>query len=177
MLRTFLLCGVPLTLIVGNVIADDPHQNNQGANANEVHKKKIEGREPYLHLAYAVRTQIEMTACEEGNIQQLQEIYDMMRKLDPNNTGRIDPNALKAGANQIRRERVQRVFQELDVNRNGKITREEARGLVKEHFDRIDKNKDGFITLDELLAAAKEQCEQNATHSQATDHQRNEERR
>jgi Ca2+-binding EF-hand superfamily protein len=177
MFRVCCLCAVPLALFVGNTLAHGQDKNNQDPTVPKVHEKKIERHEPYLHLAHAVRTQIEMTACGEGNIQQLQEICDIMRKLDPNNTGRIDPNALQTQADQIRNERVQRVFHGLDVDRNGKISRQQARGLIKEHFDRIDKNKDGFITLDELQAAAKEHCEQKAANSQATDHQRNEERR
>ncbi len=42
------------------------------------------------------------------------------------------------------------VFKTLDVNKDGKISKEEAKGPIKTHFDKIDVNGDGFIIKDEL---------------------------
>jgi Ca2+-binding EF-hand superfamily protein len=110
-------------------------------------------------LSDEVRTMIEMTDCEEGCAEDLQKIYDMLRKLDTGKNGKIDPQALKTEADNILKERVKEVFNRLDTNKDGKISKEEARGLIKEHFDKIDTNKDGFIDFDELLKAAKERRE------------------
>jgi len=113
-------------------------------------------------LSDAVRTLIEMTDCTEGCTADLQTIYDMLRKLDTGNNGKIDAKALKAAADRILEERVREAFNRLDANQDGKISKEEARGLIREHFDQIDSNKDGFISFDELTKAAKERREHKA---------------
>jgi Ca2+-binding EF-hand superfamily protein len=80
----------------------------------------------------------------------------MLRKLDTGKNGKIDPAALKAEREQIVAERVKKIFDRLDTNRDGKITKDEAKGLIKEHFNQIDRNGDGVITYEELLQAAQE---------------------
>ncbi len=37
-----------------------------------------------------------------------------------------------------------------DVNRDGKLSRTEAAGIVLPHFEKLDTNQDGFLVLDEL---------------------------
>jgi Ca2+-binding EF-hand superfamily protein len=112
--------------------------------------------QPDQRLSDAVKTLIEMTDCEEGCVLEVQRIYDMLRKLDTGKNGKIDPAALKAERERIVAERVKTIFDRLDANRDGKITKDEAKGLVKEHFDQIDRNRDGVITYEELLQAAQE---------------------
>jgi Ca2+-binding EF-hand superfamily protein len=41
----------------------------------------------------------------------------------------------------------------MDINKDGKISKEEAKGMVAENFERIDANKDGFIDKEELTKA------------------------
>ena len=65
-----------------------------------------------------------------------------------------DPEKCRAEMQANRDER----FRQADVNKDGKLTREEAqKGLpwVARRFDEIDTNKDGVITKQELDAAAK----------------------
>lgn len=49
---------------------------------------------------------------------------------------------------------VQRLLDTLDTNKDGKISREEAKGPLAEQFDRLDLNKDGFLDKEELRKAA-----------------------
>jgi Ca2+-binding EF-hand superfamily protein len=42
----------------------------------------------------------------------------------------------------------------MDTNKDGKISKEEALGGLKDNFDRIDTNKDGFLDKNELRRAA-----------------------
>jgi Ca2+-binding EF-hand superfamily protein len=42
------------------------------------------------------------------------------------------------------------LFAELDVNKDDRISKEEARGPLQTDFDRFDKNNDGYLTRDEL---------------------------
>lgn len=121
--------------------------------------RRAPNRGRFQRLPEAVRTLIEMADYDEGCTQELQQIYDLLRKLDPEKNGKLDPKALKVEADNILRERVQDVFNRLDTNKDGKISREEARGLIKEHFDQIDTNKDGYIEFNELLKRAKERRE------------------
>jgi Ca2+-binding EF-hand superfamily protein len=114
-------------------------------------------------LIDGVRMLIETTEFDPASQEELQQIYDMLRKLDTNKDGKIDPKAAKAEADSLLQERVKAVFERLDTNKDGKISKQEARGLIKEHFDRIDTNQDGFIAYEELLHAAKQRREQHST--------------
>jgi len=122
-----------------------------------------------LRLSHAVRTLVELADCEQGCAEDLQKIYDMLRKLDTGKNGKIDPQALKTEADAILRERVQEVFGRLDANKDGKISKDEARGLVKEHFEQIDTDRDGFITFDQLLQRARERHEQQPAAGKQSD--------
>ena len=111
---------------------------------------------PGPRLSDAVKTLIEMTDSEQGCVLEIQRIYDMLRKLDTGKNGKIDPAALKAEREHIVAKRVKAIFDRLDTNRDGKITKDEAKGLIKEHFNQIDRNGDGVISYEELLQAAQE---------------------
>ncbi|HBI42233.1 MAG TPA: hypothetical protein DDY78_05155 [Planctomycetales bacterium] len=97
---------------------------------------------------------VEMSEADEASQQELQYIYDLLRKMDKNNSGKIDPEGLKAMREQIVCDRVDELIKDLDANNDGKISKDEARGRLKEDFDKIDLNKDGFIDREELHKAA-----------------------
>jgi len=99
---------------------------------------------------------VENADCDEDCAKELQFMYDRLRKLDRNNSGKIDPAALKETRDRLVAARVDEILKDLDANGDGKISRDEARGWVKQDFDKIDTNKDGFIDRDELLKAASE---------------------
>jgi Ca2+-binding EF-hand superfamily protein len=46
------------------------------------------------------------------------------------------------------------LLQRFDTNKDGKISKEEAKGKLAENFDRFDTNKDGFLDKDELRRVA-----------------------
>ena len=47
------------------------------------------------------------------------------------------------------------IFAELDANKDGKISKIEAKGPLAESFSKIDTNEDGFISKEELKNAPK----------------------
>tara|TARA_R110002049_G_scaffold272070_1_gene449333 strand:- start:873 stop:1157 length:285 start_codon:yes stop_codon:yes gene_type:complete len=49
------------------------------------------------------------------------------------------------------------LLKEMDKNEDGKLSREEVKGPLKEDFAKIDANEDGFITEKELKNAPKPQ--------------------
>ena len=53
---------------------------------------------------------------------------------------------------RIRQTRVEKAFNRMDRNKDGRITREEWQRKPKA-FDRLDTNRDGAITIDELRNA------------------------
>jgi Ca2+-binding EF-hand superfamily protein len=121
---------------------------------------------PGRRLSDAMKTLIEMTDSDEVYAQEVQRIYDMLRKLDTAKNGKIDPAALKAERDRILEERIDDLIKRLDANKDGKISKDEAKGLVKEHFDKLDLNKDGFLDRDELLKAAREKQETKPSQSE-----------
>jgi Ca2+-binding EF-hand superfamily protein len=167
--KTFqLIRDVKLLDETGRVVAIDVFESGGEALILAREGKLMElRRAPQAHpghrLSDAVKTLIEMTDSEEGCLQELQRIYEMLRKLDTNKNGKIDVTELKAERERIVADRVREVFDRLDTNKDHKISKEEAKGLIKEHFDRIDRNKDGVITYEELLQAAREKHAQKAS--------------
>jgi len=97
---------------------------------------------------------VEMSDCDEGCGEEIQRAYEFLHKLDKNRDGKLDADELKAGREQIVKDRVDRIFRRLDADKDGKISRDEARGMVKDHFAELDRNKDGFIDREELTAGA-----------------------
>jgi len=97
---------------------------------------------------------VEMSDCDECCAEELQVVYDFLRKVDRNNDGKIAAEELKGAREALVEKRISGIFEELDTNKDKKISREEARGMVKRHFDELDADKDGFVSRDELMKAA-----------------------
>lgn len=103
-----------------------------------------------------------MSACDDVCHDELQRSYDILRKADKNQDGKLDPDELKAARLRIIKDRVDYLFAELDKNKDGKISRKEAKGMLLQDFDQIDRDKDGFIDRAELTRAATMHLEASA---------------
>jgi len=99
---------------------------------------------------------VEMSDSDEECAEELQIIYSFLRKLDTNNDGKIQPDALQAAREGLVKKRVDTIFKNLDADNDGKISQAESRGRIKEHFDELDTNKDGQVDRKELTRAASE---------------------
>jgi uncharacterized protein (TIGR03000 family) len=124
----------------------------------KVSRKELEAGIAHLHPASRpsdlIHVLIEMSACDDVCDAELQRSYDILRKLDKNQDGKIDPDELKAARARIIKDRVDYLFAELDKNKDGKIGRTEAKGMLLHDFDEIDRDNDGFIDRAELTRAA-----------------------
>lgn len=129
----------------------------------KVSREELEGGVAHLQPARRpsdlILVLIEMSDCDEVSHGEVQRAYDILRKLDKDKDGKIDPDELKAARGQIIKDRVDHLFEELDKNKDGKIGREEAKGILRQDFDEIDRDKDGFIDRDELTCAATERLQ------------------
>ena len=47
------------------------------------------------------------------------------------------------------------LLEKMDANEDGKLSKEEVKGPLKDHFDTVDADEDGFITEEELENAPK----------------------
>ncbi|CAH9014281.1 hypothetical protein NURINAE_00042 [Candidatus Nitrosacidococcus sp. I8] len=55
-------------------------------------------------------------------------------------------------------------FSKMDSNGDGKISKDEAKGSLKDRFDKVDSNSDGYITQDELGSSMKNESKGNKHH-------------
>lgn len=62
--------------------------------------------------------------------------------------------ALAGTAAAAQQPRHGKFFDKIDINKDGAITREEARAVHARRFERLDANKDGTISLEEFQAIA-----------------------
>jgi Ca2+-binding EF-hand superfamily protein len=92
---------------------------------------------------------------EQVTTQELQDAYDQLRKIDKNNNGKLEDSEINALREQRQKERLDGIFQALDRNKDGKISKDEARGLWTDNFAQLDKNNDGALDKQEVEAACK----------------------
>ncbi|GAA3598324.1 EF-hand domain-containing protein [Flavivirga amylovorans] len=50
---------------------------------------------------------------------------------------------------------IDKLFEDLDENEDGKLSKKEIKGPLENHFSKIDTNEDGFLTKEELEKAPK----------------------
>jgi len=87
-------------------------------------------------------------------LQELQEAYDFLRKLDRDHNGKITRDDITAARNKLIDERTDAIINELDTNKDGKISRSEAEGtFLEECFDRVNQNRDDGLTRQEIRRA------------------------
>jgi Ca2+-binding EF-hand superfamily protein len=128
--------------------------NKDGKISREELRRGIAYVQPRRRPSDVIFVLIEMSDCDEGCTEEVQRIYDVLRQLDKNKDGKIDPDELAAMRQRIVGERVDSLIKELDADKDGKISRAEARGEIRRNFDELDRNKDGYVDRDELLHGA-----------------------
>jgi Ca2+-binding EF-hand superfamily protein len=94
---------------------------------------------------------------------ELEAAVKLLSMLDRNKDGFVDrfevggpagvPGAPNPPASPDAGRRLAEMFQRLDSNNDGKISKDEAKGPLAESFDRFDQNKDGFVDKDEARRA------------------------
>ena len=67
-----------------------------------------------------------------------------------------DRGGPQAGTDPRMEQMIDRMFQDMDTDHDGKISKKEWMDFHEKQFKRFDKNGDGFITKDEVRADIKE---------------------
>ncbi len=71
----------------------------------------------------------------------------------------IETHAQDANSREQRENRtppsVDEIFEKMDANEDGLLSKAELKGPLKEQFNKIDTNEDGFLSKEEVEAAPK----------------------
>lgn len=74
---------------------------------------------------------------------------------DVSNAPKTEKRGQKGGKQEKgERPTFSKLLTEMDKNKDGKLSKDEVQGPLKNDFSKIDKNSDGFITEDEFKNAA-----------------------
>jgi len=142
---------LPAAMQAGLAEIDANKDGQISAEELQQHAARMAQQRPeVVEILYYV---IDVPEQEPASVQELQQAYDVLRKLDKNNDGKIDPEAVTAYRHQRSEERCQSIIANLDRNKDGKIGKDEARGLFADNFARLDKNGDGFLDKGEIEQA------------------------
>jgi len=128
--------------------------NRDGKISREELARGIGHLQPRRRASDMVYMLIETSDSDEDSRNEVQRAYEILLSLDKNRDGKIDAQELKAGRERILKSRIDSLFKQLDTNNDGRISREEAKGQIRQDFNEIDRNRDGFIDRDELMRAA-----------------------
>ena len=59
------------------------------------------------------------------------------------------------GERPRQRPTIEQLFQDMDQNKDQKLSKTEVKGPLQKHFSEIDSNKDGFLSADEIKNGSK----------------------
>ncbi len=79
-----------------------------------------------------------------------QTLYDVLQQVDTNKDGTIDADEWQAMRDKITEWRVNAMLERQGADKDGKVSKANARGRLRRHFDAWDLNHDGFVDRDEL---------------------------
>jgi Ca2+-binding EF-hand superfamily protein len=117
----------------------------------QTYAERMNKQRPYLiEVAYWV---IDVNDPEMESTAELQKTYDLLRKMDTNKDGKLDEKEVAAYRQERQKERADRIFKYMDKNGDGKISKDEARGLWADNFKELDTNGDGFLERSEVEKA------------------------
>lgn len=108
------------------------------------------------------------------NLEDLQNAYATLRKIDRNDDGQISRDELRARREQVVSQWCDECFNRLDENDDGELSRNEAQdSSFAEYFDQADRNRDQMLTKSEIHRYLDEQFDSNQGTRQANSEDQN----
>jgi len=89
------------------------------------------------------------------SLAQLQQVYDLLRKLDRTGDGKLTPEDFELAHYAATQARLKMMLERCDRDKDGRISKDEAMEHVGQRFDEFDANHDGFLDKSELEQALK----------------------
>jgi hypothetical protein len=88
--------------------------------------------------------------------QEIESLHEVMRQRfgEANKKLNENPNKNPLANNAQVEKMVNRLLEQMDTNKDGKISKAEAQGKIAQLFDQLDTNKDGYLDKDEIRKAA-----------------------
>lgn len=124
---------------------------------------KLDSKELQRHASRMVRRRprivevvyfaIDAPRSPKITLKELQEAYEVLRKLDKDGDGKLEEKDIRAFHKERLTKRIDTMIKNLDNNDDGKISKDEARGMLVDRFKKLDSNNDDFLDKQELHAA------------------------
>ncbi|BDD11850.1 hypothetical protein FUAX_42820 (plasmid) [Fulvitalea axinellae] len=88
----------------------------------------------------------------QGDVRYVYNFVRAVRNIDGTNNLNTEPGIKTETPKTEKKQKssFSKMLQRMDTNRDGKISKHEAKGKLKENFSRRDKNRDNYITEDEV---------------------------
>jgi Ca2+-binding EF-hand superfamily protein len=90
---------------------------------------------------------------DQGNVdlQDLQQAYDLLRKIDKNGDGKVSRSELRERREHVASAWCDQCFKRMDKNHDGELSKQEAKdSTFEDDFDKIDRNSDDMLTKSEI---------------------------
>jgi Ca2+-binding EF-hand superfamily protein len=114
------------------------------------HRIVMHRRARMLDLVVYVR---QVAESDEPCREMLQRVYNGLQQVDTNHDGKIDHDEWEAARKQLRERRIDALLERQGAAKEGKVSKEDARGRLHRHFDAWDLNHDGYVDREELRKA------------------------
>lgn len=105
----------------------------------------------------------------EVELQELQNAYDALRKIDKNNDGKVTRDELRQRREQVASQWCDKCFDRLDRNQDGELSKSETEGTsFGEEFSQADRNNDQMLTKSEIHRFLDQQFQASQSSDQSS---------
>jgi Ca2+-binding EF-hand superfamily protein len=85
------------------------------------------------------------------DLQDLQQAYDLLRKIDKNGDGKVSRSELREQREQVASNWCDQCFKRMDMNHDGELSKQEAKdSTFEDDINQIDRNSDDMLTKSEI---------------------------
>ena len=146
----------------GNISQDEVEQHARQASRG----RQARGSSSPVEVTYVLMIDADQGTSE---LEELQNAYQALRKVDKNNDGRISRDELRQRREQVVSEWCDTCFDRLDEDDDGELSAEEARSSTFANiFQKADRNSDGHLSKSEIHRYLDQQYQSGDQQSQSS---------